>query len=162
MSISESEELHESTEMPTSEEKPKSKLSPERLEKLKLAREKALEKKRLLKELTDKEKQIRHNKLQERINTVNDELTRSTEVIDNHKPKPKKPKPKVLESSSEEESEEEQEMRAPTRKAKSKLPTSQLTAMIARDELQRRIMQDNFKQAYNSIFPMSTFNMNMM
>jgi hypothetical protein len=45
--------------MDTNEPKPKRQLSPEQLEKLKCAREKALEKKRELRELKDAEKEMK-------------------------------------------------------------------------------------------------------
>jgi hypothetical protein len=50
--------------------KPKRTMTPEMLEKLAQAREKALEKKRLLKDLHEKEKAIRDAELQARVNRV--------------------------------------------------------------------------------------------
>lgn len=56
--------------MEQSEPKPKRTMTPELLEKLAQARKKALEKKKLLKELSDKEKVIREAELQARVQRV--------------------------------------------------------------------------------------------
>jgi L-lactate utilization protein LutB len=50
----------------TTEAKPKRQMTPEQLEKLKLAREKALQKKREIKEIKDGEKAIKQKELEDR------------------------------------------------------------------------------------------------
>ena len=114
--------------------KPKRTLSPEALEKLKLAREKALEAKRKDKEISKYEKeQKRQEKNKKRDETYQAvvKLTKAKEEPQKEEPKEKpkeKPKPKPKpepepepESESEEEEEEEEE-RPPPRKVTHKKP----------------------------------------
>ena len=114
--------------------KPKRTLSPEALEKLKLAREKALEAKRKDKEISKYEKeQKRQEKNKKRDETYQAvvKLTKAKEEPQKEEPKEKpkeKPKPKPEpepepepESESEEEEEEEEE-RPPPRKVTHKKP----------------------------------------
>jgi hypothetical protein len=133
-----------------------SKLSPERLEKLAAARAKAMEKKKLLKDLRENEKKQKQDELNMRIKKVEEfEKKQKQELIK----KPKKKLPQLLDDPSDESSEEEEEEEVVI-KPKSSKPrnitqsTHELTGAIAREELLRRVREENYKSAFQSLFPM--------
>lgn len=149
-------------------EKPKKQMSEERLAQLAAARKKALEKRRQLAELTKKEKEIKERELQERVQRVQDFEKKVSA------PKAKKaPPPPPVESESDEDSESESEEHTvaknewtdyeppkpkkhappkPMAQPKAK-PDHALAADIARQELKKRIQEENMRIAYRSLFP---------
>lgn len=177
-------ELSEPTEAP--KRKP---LSEDKLKQLQAAREKALEKRRMLAELSRKERQMKEEAIQQRMAKVQQyekaKLVPSEPVVrTNSKPKlkthPKKsqpppPSPETSEEDStcdatESDSDESVECVPATKpsKKKSTMPmhshyiaakghsqrkTSELTAQIAKEELQRRIARENMEVAFRSLFP---------
>jgi hypothetical protein len=154
-------------------------MSEEKAKQLQAAREKALEKRRMLAELTKKEKQMKQDALNERIAKVKQYEEKKVAPEEAPppprkkekaaKPPPKKP-PTPVESSESEESEayesessDESVEYIPVRKSskvktkyakpKRERATSELTAQIAKEELQRRIARENMEIAFKSLFP---------
>jgi hypothetical protein len=173
-------------------------LSEERLAKLAEARKKALEKRRILGDLSRKEKAVREKMLQDRITAADAALSTDTKMVDAvSAPTSKSAKKKVMnnkkmkntvvlpasssdedtsdegssDDESEEEGEEEEEAEAKGSSHKRKKPpavqkkkyrpsdsnrgktNNELTAAIAREELQRRVQQENYDLAFRSVFP---------
>jgi hypothetical protein len=142
-------------------------LSEAQLNNLKLAREKAILKKKELGEITKREKQAKEDLLNERIKQVT-KLEKATK---------KAPKKKVIESSSEsssdsssesESSESSSEEEAPIKKSKArqskkkrstpiqrvkKHSNEKITTDIQKDELKQRILNNSYRSAYASLFP---------
>ena len=153
-----------------SEVSEKPKLSEARLAALQKAREKALEKKKEMSEITSKEKAVKELEFQKRKKEVEIKLNRITSQNDEEeaqvKPKvikPKKKKPQKLpeteseesESSSSESSDDEvikkiKAKRTVVKKVE-KRPTAQLAAEVTKEELMRRIQKQNLSSAYQSL-----------
>jgi hypothetical protein len=146
----------------------KKQISDSKLAQLASARAKALEKKKILKDIADKEKQMKNDILNDRINKVKayDEL--KNKVVSKNKKESKNKKVVEVESDSsydsytESESSSEDEKPPPKNKKQkqvtyfgTKNPKSNhaLTAEIAKDELKRRIQNENFNIAFQSLFP---------
>jgi len=149
-------------------EKPKQVLSPERLEKLKLAREKALEKKRELKEITEKEKAIKQkeyetrkesvNKKYEEVYTKKPEVKKVAKVIEKKKKKKYETESESESSVSSSSSEEEVVVKRRAHKTKKHLqtkienkPDSELLNKMTKEELLKRIQQRDLQNAYKSL-----------
>jgi hypothetical protein len=164
-------------------------MTPERLAVLAAARQKALEKKRLLGELARKEREVRDKSLRDRLDAANKALAGDAAPEDAKQEKKtpketkkpssrKKPPPSCSESdassdsaaSSESDAEEEAAPSRPAEKQRkyrpssaaakatsgarlSSRPQAELTAAIAREELQRRIERENYDMAFQSILP---------
>jgi hypothetical protein len=146
-------------------------MTDEKKAQLAAAREKALEKRRMLADLTKKEKEIKNMALKERIENVTKTYDEKTaggiahprlkqEMPKQEMPKPVKkgrkpppPPPSSSENSESSESEDEAPV-VPVRKPKKK-PTSAYAADIARDELRKKIERENLNIAYRSLFPHS-------
>lgn len=159
--ISKMSDVSEPSEKEVGTKKP---ISKERLEQLAVARQKALDKKRLLKEISDKEKKMKEDALSQRLAKVREYETASKSIPEETSYRQKKPvskkQPIIEESSSEDDvtdSSDEEPVKAPPRdryvKLTSKKPVSRLTAEIAKDELRRRIEQENMNAAFSSLFP---------
>ena len=169
--MSDSTDSTDSTDVIETTEKPKKQMSEDRMKQLQAARVKALEKRRMLAELTKKEKQIKDDTLKERMEKIKEYEERSV-IAKTEKVKPKKKtKPVVVESESESESESDSEESVeyvPVRKtrqttskqSKPKKDTNRdsraLAAEIARDELRKKIARENMDVAFKSIFPLYT------
>ena len=152
-------------------------MTEERRKQLEQARQKAVEKRRQLGELARKEKAMRQKEIDDRLAKV-EEFERSrqqvpSKPVDVPAPSPataqeprrrrKKPPPSPPTSSSSSEEEEESMSdddivedlppapQAPKHKRPRTMP--RLAADVAREELQRRIDQENYQQAFSSIFP---------
>ena len=155
--------------------KTKRQMTQTQLDQLASARQKAAEKKALLKSISDKEKQIKEdilNKRIERIKIAEDEIRQkivnkplvkeSRHFVCKARAEPKKSKKPVVISESDESSDEEPFGRPsgdpiiakPVKQQYQRpLPTAALTAQIAREELQKRIQQENYNIAFQSLFP---------
>ena len=148
--------------------KTKRQMTQTQLDQLASARQKAAEKKALLKSISDKEKQIKEdilNKRIERIKIAEDEIRQkivnkplvkeSRHFVCKARAEPKKSKKPVVISESDESSDEEDPIIAKPVKQQYQrpLPTAALTAQIAREELQKRIQQENYNIAFQSLFP---------
>ena len=145
--------------------KTKRQMTQTQLDQLASARQKAAEKKALLKSISDKEKQIKEdilNKRIERIKIAEDEIRQKIvnkplvkESRHFVRAEPKKSKKPVVISESDESSDEEDPIIAKPVKQQYQrpLPTAALTAQIAREELQKRIQQENYNIAFQSLFP---------
>ena len=153
-------------------------LTEERRQQLELARAKAVEKRKQLGELARKEKSMKEKELQDRLARVEEfersrqEAPKKTPPIDvpsapatastphRRRRKPAPPPPSSSSSSEEtlttdDEDDDEEEVRPlppppPPRPIHKK---ARLAADVAREELQRRIQQENLREAYASIFP---------
>lgn len=133
-------------------------MSQERLDQLAIAREKAVAKRRELGELTRREKAVKEEVLNQRIASL-----ASLEK----KPITKKA-PKKVESETDESSESEcepepklklkskQPLQSRTRPQTQSLSTPQLTAEMARRELQLRVQRETYQSAFQSLFPGNT------
>lgn len=144
-------------------------LTQQQLENLKVAREKALERKKQMKDLTEKEKHIKKLEEEDRVKKINDKLAqleKKPEPIKT-KSKSKKENVKTIERSDEESDDEisdssEEEYVAPkksTRNSTSKRisvrpPKSngELAVQVSKEELQERFRKQALAQAYNSLF----------
>jgi len=163
------------------QQKPKRKkiMNEKALEQLKLAREKAAEKRRQLGEIKRREKTVKEEMLNKRIKEL--------EVKEKVAKKPVIDPPSESESESEAESEESvQEApppkesfargRDPKRKSKpidiaksspmakkprapKKIETDNLASESARYEMKQRMLQDTYRSAYASLFPNHLYNM---
>jgi hypothetical protein len=136
----------------------KSKMSDERLAQLSAARAKAVEKRKMLGDLTRAEKAARDDVITKRIAKLN-----VKEEVE------KKKKKKIVtvsssESESESESEEPEEVKLkPKSKSKSRpkqdpFTQTELSASIARRQLQEKIHRDTYQSAFQSLFPGHTLN----
>ncbi len=139
-------------------------ISEERLKQLAAAREKAMAKKKLLREITEKEKQIKKDKLNQRLAKVKEyESSKQSQQL--CEPTKKKPPSETTsdESSDYESSDDEVHVMPPPppppklKRVAKKHNVSQLTAAIAKEELRKKIERENFISAYQSIFPGSRF-----
>lgn len=146
----------------------KKSVSPEKLEQLRKAREKALDKKRLLGEIAKKEKEMKEQALSERISKVK-EFEAAKKPSGNILPQDpcyKKEggrersslrKKKLVEvyESSESSSDESVEIirRKKEKKPVAQMATAELTAQIAREEIMRRVEAENKRIAFKSLFP---------
>ena len=149
-----STESVENTEQPIV--KTKKVLSPAQLEALKLARERAREKRLQIGEISQREKKAKQDLLNERIKKIE----KIEEAVNKKTTQKKKP---VIESESESESEssssEEEEVVKPRRKPKpraqvvKKQSTDRLASDVAKDELKQRILQSTYRSAFASLFP---------
>lgn len=163
----ESTEVSEASEQEIVSKRTGKTLSPEKLAQLQAARQKALEKRKMLAELARKEKQIKEDAINQRMARIKEYEEAKQAPKPKSKPvplarKPKKP-PTPVESdlsSTDESSSDESVEYIPVRKSKmvkAKVPkhhtTSELTAQIAREELQKRIARENMEVAWNSLFP---------
>ena len=126
--------------------------SPAKMEALAKARLAAAEKKKALGAITVREKALKQKLLDDRIK----ELHKMEEIA--AKPKPKK-KPIVVEcSNSESESESEsssseEDIPAPKSKGRKHASKSHLSNEVVRDNLKQKILRDNYKAAFASLFP---------
>ena len=149
-------EQPEQSEVTAESTKPIKKVcSPAKMEALAKARLAAAEKKKALGAITVREKALKQKLLDDRIK----ELHKMEEIA--AKPRPSKPKPKkkpiVVEcSSSESESESESsssEEDIPPPKSKKHASKSHLSNEVVRDNLKQKILRDNYKAAFASLFP---------
>lgn len=161
------------TDVTEAEAEPKRRpVSEEKLKQLQVAREKALEKRRMLGELARKERQMKEDQLHQRISRVK-EYEAAHQSLSAHQPVAKRRKPKTDELEEEEaESGSEAEIEEPKpkvrveQKPKRSVRTNnelisasnrELTAQIAKEELQRRIARENMEVAFKSLFPQHYF-----
>jgi hypothetical protein len=162
--MSDNSDSENSSEIPVKYEidKPKKQLSDSKLAQLASARAKALEKAKLLKDIADKEKQMKNDVLNDRIKKVKAYDDLKNKVISKKELKNKKvveSDSSYTESESDTSSESEDE-RPSTRSKKqvsyfgTKNPKSNhaLTAEIAKEELKKRIQNENFNIAFQSLF----------
>ncbi len=156
--------------VPVTEQKSKSKLSPERLEKLACARVKALEKRRQLKDLKDKEKLLLDKQFENRVKVVNEQLNeeQTKPKLERTKPIHKVKKQVALakqyestDSESSSDSEPEIVTKPKVKAIKKEYTTSESTSAIAREHLQERLRQENLRNAFNSLFPGHSMQMMM-
>jgi nucleolin len=146
--------------------KQKKQISDSKLAQLASARAKALEKKKILKDIADEEKQMKNDILNDRINEVKAYDEFKNKVVSKKESKNKKVVEVESDSSydsyTESESSSEDEKPPPKNKKQkqvtyfgTKNPKSNhaLTAEIAKDELKRRIQNKNFNIAFQSLFP---------
>ena len=150
-------EVSEQSEVTVESTKPIKKVcSPAKMEALAKARLAAAEKKKALGAITVREKALKQKLLDDRIK----ELHKMEEIAAKRrpsKPKPKK-KPIVVEcSSSESESESEssssEEDIPPPKSKKKHASKSHLSNEVVRDNLKQKILRDNYKAAFASLFP---------
>jgi hypothetical protein len=139
--------------------KPKKVLTPAQLEALNAARVKAAEKRKELGQITKREKEAKEKLLNERIKQIQ-KIEKATEEKTKKKPKGRKYDSSESESSSEESSSEDEAPKARRSKGRSiakKEVKSKSNASLAHDivqnELKERIMKENFRAAFASIFP---------
>ena len=126
-------------------------MSEERLAQLAEARKKAVEKRRVLGDITRREKELKERELVERLEKVKAAEEQARAPV---KKKSKKVLRPVVESDDEEEEEEEEEVKPQRSTRKARVHTNEeLTAEVARAELQRRLDEQTYKLAYASIFP---------
>ena len=128
--------------------------SPAKMAALAKARLAAAEKKKALGAITVREKALKQKLLDDRIA----ELHKMEEIASKPRPiKPKlKKKPIVVECSSESESESESsssEEDIPPPKSKKHASKSHLSNEVVRDNLKQKILRDNYKAAFASLFP---------
>ena len=148
-------------------------MTEERRLQLEQARQKAVEKRRQLGELARKEKAMRQKEIDDRLAKV-EEFERSRQQVPSkpvdvppatapsqaQEPRRRRKKPPPSPPTSSSSSEEEESMsdddvveELPKPKHPRLAPTPRLAADVAREELQRRIDQENYAQAFSSIFP---------
>ena len=162
-----------SAENPEKPEKTKRVLTEAQLEVLKLARGKAMEKRKQLGDVKRREKELKEEKLNNRIEKIKqiEEAAASAESERQRKLIKKKKvaassssssaeSERERSSSSESESESEEEIKPrkvkaiPTTKARvKKVSHEALTNEVVRQELKERIMKQNYINAFASIFP---------
>ena len=147
------------------EQKPKRKkiMNEKALEQLKLAREKAAEKRRQLGEIKRREKNVKEEMLNKRIKQL--------EVKEKVAKAPVEP---PSESESEAESAESIESVQPKREKSKKqskpidiakkpraqkIETDNIASQSARYEMKQRMLQDTYRSAYASLFPNHLYNM---
>ena len=148
-----------SAENPEKPEKTKRVLTEAQLEVLKLARGKAMEKRKQLGDVKRREKELKEEKLNNRIEKIKQiEEAAASKLI--KKKKVAASSSSSSSSSSESESEGEEEIKPrkvkaiPTTKARvKKVSHEALTNEVVRQELKERIMKQNYMNAFASIFP---------
>lgn len=138
--------------------KPKRVMSEAQLLSLSAARQKAMEKRTMIKDINDREKSVKQQELQKRIET----LATNEKGLSVKQTKAKAKKVPVNYSSSESDTSSEsfaeevqpKQMKKTAKKAPvSRVNTTKLTNEVARGELQRRIHEENYKVAFQSLFP---------
>lgn len=144
------------------EVKPKRIMTEAQLLSLSAARQKAMEKRTMIKDINDREKSVKQQELQKRIETLanNEKVLTQRKVV-----KPKKAPVNYSSSESDYSSESSVEEIQSTARGKpvkktakksspaARVNTTKLTNEVARGELQRRIHEDNYKVAFQSLFP---------
>ena len=153
----------ENTENTEKIEKTKEKrvLTEAQLQVLKMAREKAMEKRKMMGDVKRKEKQLKEDKLNNRI----EKIKQIEEAAESAKLMKKKRKEKVANSSSSSSSSSSESEEETPRKSKAipiaaktkarvkKVSHEALTNEVVRQELKNRIMKQNYMNAFASIFP---------
>ena len=134
-------------------------LTEAQLQVLKMAREKAMEKRKMMGDVKRKEKQLKEDKLNNRI----EKIKQIEEAAESAKLMKKKRKEKVANSSSSSSSSESEEetprkskaipIAAKTKARVKKVSHEALTNEVVRQELKNRIMKQNYMNAFASIFP---------
>ena len=150
-----------SAENPEKPEKTKRVLTEAQLEVLKLARGKAMEKRKQLGDVKRREKELKEEKLNNRIEKIKQiEEAAASKLKKKKKVAASSSSSSSESSSSESESESEEEIKPrkvkaiPKTKARiKKVSHEALTNEVVRQELKERIMKQNYINAFASIFP---------
>ena len=148
-------------------------MTQERLDKLKIARESALLKKKQMKEITENEKKLKKVEFETKLGNskkalepLKEEETLKEEIVEPKvepiKEKPKKinkPKPKPITpptSSSDESSSSEEEIvykKKPKKKIQKSKSKYEIADEVTKDLLYKKIQEDNYKTLFSSMFP---------